>query len=362
MLRIFNVHLDAIGYIKHKIGCDYPTALRVGQLYGFLEHLTSRGGAATLNQSAYSAKTGCHRDVLRKDLKTIQIQGWGKVVSGPRGTIVQLMGIPFDSEPLIELPTVCAMDAHGVGKGVPTSWPVAAHTVGNNKKKLKQQTKQEIKSEHAQQHENADAFSGDVLKGDKKILYERAHEKKRSEEKMLDSDHPNSETEGTPTAVWRERPRAWNKTQKMEIMRIWNENRPNGLTPLADDGIDHDRAEVLARLMSGRGGYKKFIEYLPDVLESLQDNEFWGDPTKTLSFDSFFGTKGNHKSHWVQQVDRIKTTCQVSKVDRPALTWDEFTGWTQLDQSLKGNEIFEAAVQLVESGAIPEAALAELSQ
>lgn len=355
MLRIYNVHLDAIEFIRAKVGCDYPTALRVGQLYGFLEHLTSRGGAATLNQAAYSAKTGCHRDTLRKDLKTIEAQGWGKAASGPRGTIVQLMGLPFDAEPLIELPTAWASGWPQHGQPMHTPQAANAHDVGNYKK-TKTQLKQEIKNDNAQQHENADAFSEGVVSD---FLEDQKNE---LTQKSSDRDHAPIDKSGEHSAAWRERPRPWNKAQKMQIMQIWNEHRPQGLQPLADDGIDNDRAEVLARLMSGRGGFKKFIAYLPDVLNSLHDNEFWGDPAKSLSFDGFFGTRRNHKSHWVQQVDRIKTTCQVSKPDKPPLTWDEFTGWTQLDQSLKGAEIFDAAVQLVNDGKIPEAALAELSQ
>lgn len=348
MLRIYNVHLDAVGFIRHQLACDYGTALRVGQLYGFLEHLSSRGGAATLNQSAYSAKTGCHRDVIRKDLKTIEAQGWAQVVSGPRGTVVRLMGVPFDKEPLIELPTACASDAHTVGTPLPTAWAADAHGVGNNKK----ETKTTNKKEQTTHNENPDGFSG------QDYLDFSDHE---DIQKMSDPSHTSAEDQAEKVPVWRERPRAWNKSQKTQVREIWNNHRPDGLAPLADDGIDNDRAEVLARLMSGRGGFKKFIAYLPDVLDSLQDNEFWGDPTKSLSFDSFFGTRRNHKSHWVQQVDRIKTTCQVSKPDKPALAWDEFTSWTLLDQSLKGTQIFDAAVQLVEAGVYPREALAELS-
>jgi|TARA_Y100000289_G_scaffold8885_1_gene7919 hypothetical protein len=338
MVRIYNVHLDAIGYIRNELACDYPTALRVGQLYGFLEHLSSRGGAAILNQAAYSAKTGCHRDVIRKDLKTIEAHGWAKVVSGPRGTVVRLMGVPFDKEPLIELPTACAADAHTVGSSLPTAWAADAHDVGNNKKELKNSNKKGQKAHN----ENPHGFSEERVQGDteQEIADKRAQ------------DH---------VPVWRERPRAWNKAQKTKVRELWNKHRPDGLSPLADDGIDRDRAEVLARLMDGRGGFKKFVEYLPQVLDSLKDNPFWGDSRKTLSFDSFFGSKGNHKTHWAQQLDFVKSSCQVPKADKPALAWDELTSWTLLDQNLKGSQIIEAAVQLVEAGVIPKEALAELS-
>jgi len=355
MVRIYNVHLDAIGYIRNQLACDYPTALRIGQLFGFLEHLSSRGGAATLNQAAYSAKTGCHRDVIRKDLKTIQAQGWAEVVSGPRGTVVRLIGLPFDDEPSIELPTPCATGCPPHRQQVPTPWALDAHDVGNNKKELKQKLKQEIK--HTTQKtagKNPDGF----LRGDDQDFSD--HEGQNSQQNAHDWDHDSVDKPTEHVPVWRDRPRPWNKAQKTKVRELWNKHKPDGLIPLADDGIDRDRAEVLARLMDGRGGYKKFVEYLPEVLDSLKDNSFWGDPRKQLSFDSFFGTKRNHKAHWAQQLDRVKSSCQVPKADRQALAWDELTGWTQLDQNLKGSQIFEAAVQLVEAGVIPKEALAEL--
>ena len=348
MVRTYNVHLDAIGYIRNELACDYPTALRVGQLYGFLEHLSSRGGAATLNQAAYSAKTGCHRDVIRKDLKTIEAHGWAKVVSGPRGTVVRLMGVPFDKEPLIELPTACASDAHTVGSPLPTAWAADAHDVGNYKK----ETKTTNKKEQTTHNENPHGFP------ETDCLDFSDH---GDNQKMSDPSHTSSEEQAEKVPVWRERPRAWNKAQKTQVRELWNKHRPDGLSPLADDGIDRDRAEVLARLMDGRGGYKKFVEYLPEVLDSLKDNPFWGDARKKLSFDSFFGSKGNHKTHWAQQLDFVKSSCQVPKADKPALAWDEFTSWTLLDQNLKGSQIIEAAVQLVEAGIIPRKALAELT-
>lgn len=332
MLRIFNVHLDAIGFVRQRLGCDYPTALRLAQLYGFLEHLSSRGGAASFNQKAYSEKTGCHRDVLRKDLKTLDANGWAKVLSGPRGTVVQLQGIPFDQDPEIEVPTACASACPQGGQQVPTAWASGAHDVGNYKKETKNQTKKQLTT---QKTKKADAFS--------------------------ESDEVVEDQEPKKPEVWRERPRPWNKKQKAEVVKIWNDHRPPALMPLADDGIDHDRADTLARLMNGRGGFKKFVEYLPEVLDSLKENDFWGDATKSLSFDSFFGTSRNRKAHWAQQLDRIKSSCQVSKPDKTPLAWDEFTGWTQIDQTLKGAQIIDAATAMVSSGVVPKEALDDLS-
>ena len=332
MLRIYNVHLDAISYVRHRLAVDYPTALRVAQLYGFLEHLSSRGGAATFNQRAYSQKTGCHRDVLRKDLKTLEANGWARVISSPRGTVVQLQGIPFDQEPEIEMPTAWPTPGPQHGQQVPTVCATVAHDVGNYKKETKTKTKKQTTT---QQTKKADAFS--------------------------ESDEVVEDQEPKKAEVWRERPRPWNKKQKAQVVKIWNDHRPPALMPLADDGIDHDRADTLARLMNGRGGFKKFVEYLPEVLDSLKENDFWGDSTKSLSFDSFFGTSRNRKAHWAQQLDRIKSSCQASKPDKAPLAWDEFNGWIQIDQTLKGSQIIDAAVAMVDAGAVPKKALSDLS-
>ena len=342
MVRIYNVHLGAIAFVRRTLGCDYQTALRIAHLYGFLEHLASRGGAAALNQAGYAQTTGCHRNVIRKDLRTMESHGWIRTHTSSRGTAVELLGLPFENVSQLEVDTRCPAgwveSADQVDTPCPSGWthgdqlldtpcPPTGHTVSTYKKNKnnKKQDKNDAQPAAAQ---------GEVV------------EEGLEEEK--------------PIEPWREKPRAWTKAQRSQVVEIWNEHRPAGLMPLADDGLDANRAEVAARLMVGRGGFKKFVEYLPQVLEHLKTNNFWGDPSKSLSWDSFFGTRRSQKPHWAQSIDRIKSSCQASKPDKGPLAWDEANGWSQLDQSLTQAEVIDAAVAMVKRGEVPAMALKEI--
>lgn len=94
--QVLNINLDQIAWMRAALRCKSNEALRVLQLYGYLEHATSGGNAVNFKQAVYSEKTGFTRDTIRHDLKTMAERGWIEVFGETNGTTVEVFRIPFD--------------------------------------------------------------------------------------------------------------------------------------------------------------------------------------------------------------------------------------------------------------------------
>lgn len=326
---LFNLHLDALAFIREITGCEYSTALRLGQLYAYLEHMTSQGGAVQFNQSAFCERTGCSRPGLRADLQRLAEQGWIAINSSARGPKVRVVGLPFQEirEVLIAnevTPTEhrCPMDCTGAHRGATdTECLTSPRTLAV-----------------------ATEPSGDTA----------------TEPEPTD-DLPDEEGELIP--IWKTRPRPWTRIKREQVRKLWNENKPSNFALLGDNGLDADRAATLARSMDGRGGFKALVQLLPRVLERLQGDPFWGDSSKRFTFDNFFGTVHSRKPHLAQQLDSVLTSsCQDSEANKANVRYEAFGHqWIPLKSGLSCDEIILAAVQLVKSGQAPRESLQHLN-
>ena len=105
---VYNIDLNQIAWVRATLDCKSNEALRLLQLYGYLEHVSSGGNAITFKQSVYAEKTGFTRDTVQRDLATLAKQGWAEVHGQIRGTEVSVIGIPFDVD-LVDMssPSTC---------------------------------------------------------------------------------------------------------------------------------------------------------------------------------------------------------------------------------------------------------------
>lgn len=303
MPRVHNCHLDAVAFIRAALRCNYEKALRMAQLYGYIEHLASRGGAASLNQAGYSAKTGCHRATIRSDLREMAAMGWLRLATSHAGTQVQPLGIPFD--------TVASI---GIDVGV-------------------------IESQEAQAAPPPPA-----------------PEPIEPEPSELEEQEPEEEP------VWKRRPRNWTRVKKEEVVRLWNENKPASFHPITVETLSNDRCQVVARLMDGAGGYKRFVQMLPAVLKHWDADPFWGSPAKgPFGWDSIFGSVRDRKQHLMKAIDSVTSACQGSKPDKMALRFEPLGDqWIDQRGDLTDARRIELAVDLVLAGKAPAKALSEL--
>lgn len=105
---VLNIDLNQIAWVRNTLDCKSNEALRLLQLYGYLEHVSSGGNAITFKQSVYADKTGFTRDTVQKDLQTLAKNGWAEVHGLIRGTEITVRGIPFDVDPVdMSSPSTC---------------------------------------------------------------------------------------------------------------------------------------------------------------------------------------------------------------------------------------------------------------
>lgn len=323
MQRVYNCHLDAIAFIRQSLGCTYEKALRMAQLYGYLEHLAARGGAAALNQSAYSSKTGCHRATIRGDLKALADAGWLEVMSDHSGTSVRVLGIPFDQPPSVGvMDTACPGVGHRVSRGLDTACPSDGYGVSTYKKEQEQPEQEE--------HDGAD---------------------------LGGRQGPEEEP-----PIWRTRPRNWTRAKKEEVVRLWNENRPSTFQPITVESLNNDRCQTVARLMDGAGGYKRFVDQLPGVLSHWSRDQFWSNAAKgPFTWESVFGTVRERKQHLLKALDSLGSADQGLHPDRPPLRFEPLGDqWIDQRSGLTDRQRIELAVGLVKAGAAPAEALSAL--
>lgn len=105
---VLNIDLNQIAWMRTRLDCKSNEALRLLQLYGYLEHVSSGGNAVQFKQSVYAEKTGFTRDTVQKDLQTLAKNRWAEVHGVAKGTEIAVMRIPFDVEPLdMSSPSTC---------------------------------------------------------------------------------------------------------------------------------------------------------------------------------------------------------------------------------------------------------------
>lgn len=300
-MRIHNIRPGVIGYVRKALETDYCGALRVCQLFGYVQHLHVNGHR--FSQAHYCRLTGCHRSTIRKDLALMVEQGWVSCTSGSRGTWVLPMGIPYEPEP-VEMDTGCPPPEELDGHGVSTPWTpgvqLDGHGVSTNKK-LKNPTKNPPTPKPEEEEE------------DKQPL-------------------------------------------KDQILKSWNKHRPSSFQKLNSKSLTAARLETISKAMKGAGGLSEFVARLPAVLESLKDDPFWnkhGRTGKPWTWENFFGTAKNPKQHLAQALDASADQDPVAKPDRQPLRFIEFSErWSQT-MHLDQDRLHSLAVEQVRQGAAP---------
>ncbi|MFZ9995805.1 MAG: hypothetical protein ACO3GU_03090 [Pelagibacteraceae bacterium] len=182
---------------------------------------------------------------------------------------------------------------------------------------------------------------------------------------------PQAEPEPQPDAdqieepeepIWKRRPRNWTKAKKEEVVRLWNNHKPRTFHPISVETLNNDRCQAVARLMDGVGGYRRFVEVLPQVLQLWGSDPFWSNPAKgPFSWDTMFGTARDRKQHLMKALDFVSLACQTSKADRLGLRFEPLGDqWIDQRSDLTDSQRIELAVDLVAAGQAPAAALGEL--
>ncbi len=370
--HVHNLHLDAIEYVRKRTGCDYTPTLRLVQLYGFLEHLASQGGGCQFSQANYCRKTGCSRNTLRADLQILSRHGWVTFESGDGstgGTQARLVGLPFHQS------TEVAVAAEGVAhaatcspEGCPVTWACTVADADPAEVGGWSTADQGGGQQLIRGWSTADQGGGQQLitsKKDLRIL-------KKGEEEDTPPQAVAAQLSAGPSAPlpdpdegeavpgWQPKPRAWTAEKRERVRQLWNQHRPANFAALAEGGVDHDRSNTVARSMYGRGGYTAFVDLLPQVLEYLKRDSFWGNPTKRFTWDNFFGTVSNRKAHWAQAVDEISASPadQGLHPDRFPVRFEPFgEQWLPLVPNLGAEDFVRFAIDLVRSGQAPREAL-----
>lgn len=94
-----NLPVDRIDWVCIALNCEFGKSIRLLQLMGFIEHVNSLSTEYGFRQGLYSKKTHQSRTTIRDDLALLSKLGWVNVLTDDRGTDVEILGIPFDSDP-----------------------------------------------------------------------------------------------------------------------------------------------------------------------------------------------------------------------------------------------------------------------
>jgi len=93
-----NIPIDRIDWMCNHLNCEFGKAIRLLQLYGFIEHVNSVSSEYGFRQGLYAKKSHQSRTTVRDDLVLLTKLGWISVTTDAHGTDVELLGIPFDGE------------------------------------------------------------------------------------------------------------------------------------------------------------------------------------------------------------------------------------------------------------------------
>ena len=143
---VMNISLDQIEWMRLKLDISGIEALRLLQLYGYLEYITDGGNAVGFKQSVYAKKFGLHRDVVRKDLIRLAQNNWAEVHTSSSSTQVEVLPIPFAAHPVV-MPTGQAAGAHPMGSEVPTGQATLKKAVKNSSYEEKKDAPSTLKKE-----------------------------------------------------------------------------------------------------------------------------------------------------------------------------------------------------------------------
>lgn len=228
-----NIDLNQISWMRDALNIKSNEALRLLQLYGYIEYVSSGGNAIEFKQSVYSDKTGFTRTTIQRDLQILAKNRWMEVHGGLRGTSVTCLGIDFSK------PHSCTPSEQ-----VSSPWTCTP-------------------SEHS-----------DVQPVDSGVSTECASLKKGFK------NSSSKEEEGGSSSK--------NKL-KEELIQTWNEHKPKNWPALQAISPSRDRS------IRALGGYREVIELLPLAMAGAKVSKFWN--AKGFTWENLIGSGITPKGH-----------------------------------------------------------------
>ena len=241
----FNIPIDRIEWVCITLDCEFGKAIRLLQLIGFIEHVNTVSNQYGFKQGVYSRKTRLSRTTVRDDLILLSKLGWINVLTGADGTDIELLEIPFSSDPRTEE----GRPEGGRPEGVP-------RTEG-------------VRGDVQRESDPPDSGSPTSKKDSKNSPYG-------------EGKNPSASTS--------------KKELQKDLVLKWNEWKPKSWCELKAISPSRERS------IKALGGYREVINLIPAFMAGAKSSKFW--ISKDISFENVIGTGVTPKGHFHELAER----------------------------------------------------------